>query len=1094
MRFLMVLCLFCVVTSRCLAAAEDITISNAQTPETTPATIGSAVIVGTVSGVNFHNGFSIYFNVAETDRWVINNTTGVLSRKAGFEINFETHTSLTATVTAEDPITTVTVIKAFTITITDVNERPTMVSFVTGGSVVENVAATVGNLTANDPENGTLTYATTDPRFTITGNTLSVLANQLDFETTPTTTVAIQVTDSGPDSGTVTLTLPVSVTNVNEPPTAVSFASGGFINENSTGSVGTLQATDPDAGDNVTFSTTDPRFQIAGSTLSLKSGNAFDFEVTPSTTLTITVRDIASLTTDSTVTVIINNVNEAPGPVTFASGGSVAENAAATVGTLTANDPENGTLTFTTTDSRYTISGNTLSVLANQLNFEAKPTTLTITARSDKGLTSDSIIPITVTDQNDIPTLGTWNLTTLQFIDASKNLPLVLMTDTLSEEDTKADFITYVDYKLEVSFALVRKDTLEFVVPSDLQGDYSLDNGTGKVFRRGDSTLIATMQISESTTQTSTPVKTISATIVVKTASSLVELQNLLRMVTLKPDQTNIANRGALTINLRITDPKTTPPWTSDRTITLNTANQPPTIEPVDKIKVTRFGRVNITPTMLGIKDDHSELGLTLFIDYQTLNGNLYTSSQPEKLKTGQSVLVNFIGPNKDNLTLDLFYVPDTDQTSTADACFLSVRDNGSVKNGNPVTFLRTKPVIVSFEIEIGAVPKLTGIKPSVDFTEGDAAVTIVSQETDVVLKGPDDLATANLGGWNLYVSYSSLNSTTGPGSLTETLAVRSQSGITVDGDGRTIKLGGKKIAQIDAAATGVESALLLILSPDIVGSEVLMLAKALTYRDASPRLPMATADLISTRVLSLGFIEKNDATRMQDVQITVTKKAIDTPPVFTEGSQRTVITVSNVAVLGSSVLDDIDTVTTPLVSINPISGDVSKFTHRAIVAIQRGPEDTTKTYRTTLGWKLQRDPDVAGDQDFILLATIGSTKLSQTITLSPRNGSDLGLAIASDAPLALIKPSIAAKPITRALRVRRGPLAVENATFFLLGDTVPPWITIDSTAGTVSYDLAKSQAGATYRFSVLATAGTSAAEQPVVLRIVEQPVLSGTN
>ena len=35
MRFLMALCLVCVVASRCLAAAADISISNAQTPETT---------------------------------------------------------------------------------------------------------------------------------------------------------------------------------------------------------------------------------------------------------------------------------------------------------------------------------------------------------------------------------------------------------------------------------------------------------------------------------------------------------------------------------------------------------------------------------------------------------------------------------------------------------------------------------------------------------------------------------------------------------------------------------------------------------------------------------------------------------------------------------------------------------------------------------------------------------------------------------------------------------------------------------------------------------------------------------------------------
>ena len=78
----------------------------------------------------------------------------------------------------------------------------------------------------------------------------------LDFETTPTFSLTVQVTDNGSPALSGTATVTVNLTNVNEAPvvTPATFA----VAENSANgtAVGTVTVTDPDAGQTHTFAIT----------------------------------------------------------------------------------------------------------------------------------------------------------------------------------------------------------------------------------------------------------------------------------------------------------------------------------------------------------------------------------------------------------------------------------------------------------------------------------------------------------------------------------------------------------------------------------------------------------------------------------------------------------------------------------------------------------------------------------------------------------------------------------------------------------------------------------------------------------------------
>jgi hypothetical protein len=287
-------------------------------------------------------------------------------------------------------------------------------------SVAENTAngTTVGTVVATDPQGTTLTYSitagNTGGAFTFVGNQLQVATSSaINYESATSFALTVQVSDG---SLTSSATVTVNITNVNEAP---SIAAQSFsINENTanTTTVGTVVASDPDASTTLTYSitagNTGGAFTLVGNSLRVANAAALNFETTPTFSLTVQVSD-GSLTSSATVTVNLNNLNEAP---VFTNQGfsGVAENQAngTTIGTVAGSDPEGVTLSYTitagNTGGAFTFVGNSLRVASTAaLNFETTPSfTLTVQA-SDGTNTTTATVSVNLSNVNEAPSIGT---------------------------------------------------------------------------------------------------------------------------------------------------------------------------------------------------------------------------------------------------------------------------------------------------------------------------------------------------------------------------------------------------------------------------------------------------------------------------------------------------------------------------------------------------------------------------------------------------------------------------------------------------------------------------------------------------------------
>jgi hypothetical protein len=191
--------------------------------------------------------------------------------------------------------------------------------------------------------------------------------------------------------------------------------------------IGYLSATDPDAGDTLSYSITGGTgagiFAVDANTgaISVANAAAINYESVISYTLAVRVTDNGTPAAydDATITIDVLNVPENTAPVLAALGPlTVAENAAVNtvVGTASATDAESNTITYSisagNTDNIFAINGATgairVSSTAN-LNYEWDNSyTLTIVA-TDNGfgnLTHSRNVTINVTNVNEAPTFN----------------------------------------------------------------------------------------------------------------------------------------------------------------------------------------------------------------------------------------------------------------------------------------------------------------------------------------------------------------------------------------------------------------------------------------------------------------------------------------------------------------------------------------------------------------------------------------------------------------------------------------------------------------------------------------------------------------
>jgi Ca2+-binding RTX toxin-like protein len=369
-------------------APTAITLSSATVAENRAgATIGKLVTADPEGGITYG---------VDDARFEVKG--GMLKLKSGLSLDHEAAGMVAVTVTARDP-GGLSRQQAFEIAVADVNEAPQAVRL-SKAVVAENArGATIGTLSAADPDSGDrLTYAVSDKRFEVVGDTLKLKADAaLDFERGARIALTVTATDSG--GLTARQTFDIAVTNLNEAPTQIKL-SAAKVAENAKGAViGRLTVTDPDAGDRFTYKVSDSRFEVSGGNLKLKSGVALDYEAANRLPVTVTATDAGGLKTDQAFTIAVDNVNEAPTAITL-SAATVTENrAGATIGKLATVDPEGG-ITYSVDDPRFEVVGSTLRLKPGMaLDHEATPTIKLMVTATDSGkLSARQSFTVKVTD------------------------------------------------------------------------------------------------------------------------------------------------------------------------------------------------------------------------------------------------------------------------------------------------------------------------------------------------------------------------------------------------------------------------------------------------------------------------------------------------------------------------------------------------------------------------------------------------------------------------------------------------------------------------------------------------------------------------
>ena len=393
---------------------------------------------------------------------------------------------------AIDGMLNTTGIVTVTITVDPVNDVPAITNGNSTFTIAENSANTtsVGTVAAIDPDVGDiLTYAITSGdtsgAFVIdsSGNISVANGSLLDFETTPSYMLTVTVMDSGllTDSGIFT----VDLINVNDAPSITNGNSTFTVAENSANAtaVGTVTATDHDAGDTLSYAITagdtSGVFTIDSSgSITVADGSLLDFETTPSYTLTIEVTDGGLLTDSGIIIIDVLNLDEvAPTITSGATATAINENsgAAQVIYTVTATDTADisAGVTFSlgtlNDESLFTINSATGEVtLIGDPNFEAKSSyTFIVLASDGVNIATEKTVTLAINNLDEVaPTITSGATATA--INENSGAAQVIYTVTATDTADISAGVTF-------SLGTLNDESL-----------FTINSGTGEVTLIGD--------------------------------------------------------------------------------------------------------------------------------------------------------------------------------------------------------------------------------------------------------------------------------------------------------------------------------------------------------------------------------------------------------------------------------------------------------------------------------------------------------------------------------------------------------------------------------------------------------------------------------
>ena len=322
---------------------------------------------------------------------------------------------------------TTTTLQELVITVTDVDEAPTITS-AADASTPENTSTAIYTASATDPENNPLSYSlsgTDAANFTINPSsgaisftTIPDYENPADADANNVYALTLVVSDS---THITSQALTITVTNIDEPPSITSAASTNIL-ENTTTTIYTASASDPENGAlSYSLSATDaahlsinPSSGAISFAINPDYENPADADANNIYELTLEVSD-STHTTSQALAITVDDANDNAPIITAAQSFSIDENSAngTAIGTVVATDVD----TSPTTYQDWTItSGNTNSVFAidsgsgeitiadaSQLDYETAPTSYNLSIIVSDGVNTSSAetLIINVNDVND---------------------------------------------------------------------------------------------------------------------------------------------------------------------------------------------------------------------------------------------------------------------------------------------------------------------------------------------------------------------------------------------------------------------------------------------------------------------------------------------------------------------------------------------------------------------------------------------------------------------------------------------------------------------------------------------------------------------
>ena len=373
--------------------------------------------VGTITATTTGPGPVTYAITAGNDAgaFALDAATGALT-VAG-SLDHETTPSVSLTVEARAGGSQATTTP--TVTVTDVDEAPAFAAADYAFSVAEDAAtdAALGTVSATDPEAGAVSYAISAGNeagaFAIDAGTGALtVAGTLDYETADDYNLTVTASDAA--GHTATADVAITVTDVAFPPVFAETSYAWAVAEDAAvgAALGTLIATDPEGGavsHKITAGNDAGLVAIDAATGALTVAGALDYETATSYSLTVEAtsgRGAATATATVPVTISVTNVDEAPGFGAASYAFSVAEDAAlgTTIGTVTASDPEGGTVVYDITagNAALTWAIDSLKgavVVGARLDYETTAAyTLTVRAGAlEGGPSATTTVTITVT-------------------------------------------------------------------------------------------------------------------------------------------------------------------------------------------------------------------------------------------------------------------------------------------------------------------------------------------------------------------------------------------------------------------------------------------------------------------------------------------------------------------------------------------------------------------------------------------------------------------------------------------------------------------------------------------------------------------------